>query len=170
MSRQLGLLVTDASPLITLAAADALECLTMPGLRVLIPDMVYFEVTQDLAKTGAEDIVQWARMHQGQVELVPTSVFSEFQIVRLADERARSKGRGEQAALEVLSAEIDRDADLEAVLLFEDNDVKTRRFVLGLPERVTALSTGDLLHELEHDVIELNLFGYPSAGGCDSRL
>lgn len=58
MTRRLGLLVTDASPLITLAAAEALDCLTIPGLRVLIPDMVYFEVTQDLAKTGAEDIVR----------------------------------------------------------------------------------------------------------------
>ena len=121
----------------------------MPGLRVLIPDMVYFEVTQDLAKTGAEDIVQWARTHQCQVELVPTSVFSEFQIIRFADERTRSKGRGEQAALEVLTAEIDKDPDLEAPLLFEDHDGNRRRFVLGLPKRVTALSTGDLLYELE---------------------
>ena len=148
MSR-LGLLVTDASPLITLAAADALECLTMPGLRVVIPDMVYFEVTEDLSRTGAEDIVQWARRHQGQVEIVLTSVFSEFQVIRGADPRTRSKGRGELAALEVLNAEIDRDSELEALLLYEDNDVKKRRFVRGLPERVTALSTGDLLHELE---------------------
>jgi ATP:corrinoid adenosyltransferase len=92
VTQQLGLLVTDASPLITLAAAEALECLTMPGLRVVIPDMVYFEVTQDLAKTGAEDIVQWARRHQGQVEIVVTSVFAEFQVVRAADPRTRSKG------------------------------------------------------------------------------
>lgn len=113
MTRRLGL-VTDASPLIALAAAEALECLTMPGLRVVLPDMVYFEVTEDLARTGAEDIVQWARRHQGQVEIVPTSVFSEFQIVRSADARARSKGRGEQAALEVLNVEIDKDPDLEA--------------------------------------------------------
>ena len=63
MTRRLGLLVTDASPLITLAAAKALECLTMPGLRVLIPDMVYYDLTQDLAKTGAEDIVRWVRRH-----------------------------------------------------------------------------------------------------------
>lgn len=146
---QLGLLVTDASPLITLAAADALECLTMPGLRVVIPDMVYFEVTQDLAKTGAEGIVQWARRHQGQVEIVVTSVFAEFQTLRAANEKVRSKGRGEQSALEVLNAEIDKDPNLEALLLFEDNDVRTRRFVRALPERVMALSTGDLLHELE---------------------
>ena len=149
MTRRLGLLVTDASPLITLAAAEALECLTMPGLRVVIPDMVYFEVTQDLAMTGAEDIVQWARRHQGQVEIVVTSVFAEFQVVRAADPRTRSKGRGELSALEVLNAEIDHDPDLEALLLFEDNDVRKRRFVRGLPERVTSLSTGDLLHELE---------------------
>ncbi len=149
MTRRLGLLVTDASPLITLAAAEALECLTMPGLRVLIPDMVYYEVTQDLAKTGAEDIVQWVRRHQGQVELVVTSVFAEFQVLRAADERTRSKGRGEQSALEVLNVEIDKDPDIEAILLFEDNDVRKRGFVRGLPERVTALSTGDLLRELE---------------------
>jgi hypothetical protein len=149
MTRRLGLLVTDASPLITLAAAEALECLTMPGLRVLIPDMVYFEVTQDLAKTGAEDIVRWVRRHPGQVEIIVTSVFAEFQVLRAADDRTRSKGRGEQSALEVLNDEIDRDADIEAILLFEDNDVRKRRFVRGLPERVTALSTGDLLLELE---------------------
>lgn len=146
---QLGLLVTDASPLITLAAAEALECLTMPGLRVLIPDMVYFEVTQDLAKTGASDIVGWATRHAGQVEIVVTNEFAEFQVLRGADPKTKSKGRGERSALEVLNREIDRTPDLEAVLLFEDNDVRTRRFVRGLPERVTALSTGDLLHELE---------------------
>lgn len=101
MTKRLGLIVTDASPLITLAAGEALDCLTLPGLPVIIPDMVYFEVTQDLARTGAEDIVRWSRRHRGQVEIVPTSVFSEFQIVRAADPRARSKGRGEQAAVEI---------------------------------------------------------------------
>lgn len=149
MSRRLGLLVTDASPLITLAAAEALECLTMPGLRVLIPDMVYFEVTQDMARTGAEDIVRWARRHPGQVEIIVTSVFAEFQVLRAADERTRSRGRGEQSALEVLNDEIDRDPDVEAILLFEDSDVRRRAFVRALPERVMALSTGDLLRELE---------------------
>jgi hypothetical protein len=85
MTKRRGLLVTDASPLITLAAGEALECLTMPGLRVLIPDMVCYEVTQDLAKTGADDVVQWARRHRGQVEIVATSVFAEFQVLRAAN-------------------------------------------------------------------------------------
>jgi hypothetical protein len=149
MTRRLGLIVTDASPLITLAAGDALECLTMPGLRVVIPDMVYFEVAQDLARTGAADIVAWARRHYGQVEIAPTSVFSEFQVVRAADPNTRSKGRGELSAAEILGAEIERDAELEALLLYEDNDIRTRRFVGALPERVMTISTGDLLRELE---------------------
>ena len=149
MTKPLGLLVTDASPLITLAAADALECLSMPGVHVIIPDMVYFEVTRDLARTGAEDIVRWARRHAGQVEVVMTTIFTEFQVLQAADARVRSKGRGEQSALEILNNEINSDPDLEAILLFEDNDVRKRRFVQALPERVAALSTGDLLRELE---------------------
>jgi hypothetical protein len=149
MTRRLGLIVTDASPLITLAAAEALDCLTMPGVPVIIPDMVYFEVTQDLARLGARDIVDWARKHHGQVEIIPTNVFAEFQTLRAADPRTRSDDRGEQAALEILNAAIALDSDLEAVLFFEDSDVRKRRFVSLLPERVMTLSTGDLLHELE---------------------
>lgn len=149
MTRHLGLIVTDASPLITLAAGEALECLTMPGVTVIIPDMVYAEVTEDLVRLGADDVVQWARKHHGQVEIVPTSVFAEFQALRAVNPRTRSRGRGEQAALEVLNAAVADDSDLEAVLIFEDTDVRKRRFVRALPERVMALSTGDLLRELE---------------------
>jgi hypothetical protein len=77
MTRRLGLIVTDASPLITLAAGEALECLTMPGVPVIIPDMVYAEVTEDLGKLGADDVVQWVRGHHGQVEIAPTTMFAE---------------------------------------------------------------------------------------------
>jgi hypothetical protein len=71
VTRRPGLIVTDASPLIKLAAGDALECLTMVGVTVMIPDMVYAEVAEDLARPGADEIVQWARRHHGQVEIAP---------------------------------------------------------------------------------------------------
>jgi len=70
--------------------------------------------------------------------------------VRGVNPNTRFRGRGEQAALEVLSYEIAADADLQALLLFEDNDLRSREFVRLLPERVTALSTGDFLQELEN--------------------
>ncbi len=41
-----GLIVTDTSPLITLALADALDVLLRPGLPVSIPDAVYVEATR----------------------------------------------------------------------------------------------------------------------------
>src|SRR2546430_440722 len=55
----------------------------------------------------------------------------------------------ERASLEVLRHKTAADPELQAMLLFEDSDIRRRRFVLLLPERVTAISTGDFLHELE---------------------
>ena len=149
MNAEFGLLVTDASPLITLAAADALSCLTRLGLPIIIPDMVYVEVTQDVARLGASQIVDWVREAGADVRIAPTRIYSEFEAVRLLDPKTRSRGRGEQAALEILNAELARLPETHAFLLFEDSDVGKRSFVRALPENVAAISTGDLLRELE---------------------
>ena len=111
--------------------------------------MVYAEITRDMARLGADEVVNWVRQNLGQVQIVPTQVFADYQVLLSINPKTRSKGRGEQSALEVLNYETSADQNLHAVLLFEDNDIQTRNFVRVLPERVTALSTGDLLHELE---------------------
>jgi hypothetical protein len=49
----------------------------------------------------------------------------------------------------VLAAAVSADPQLHAILLFEDSDILRRSFARLLPERVTALSTGDFLQELE---------------------
>ena len=82
MSTRFDLIVTDASPLITLAAADALDCLTIPAWRVVIPDMVYAKVTRDLARLGAAGVVAWVRAHRHRVTIAPTEVFAEFQALQ----------------------------------------------------------------------------------------
>ncbi len=149
MTKRLGLIVTDASPLITLGAAQALSCLIMPNVPVFVPDMVYAEVARDMTKLGAKEVVDWIREHLGQVEIIPTEIYAEYEALQAINPNIRSKGRGEQAALEVLAYEVASDPDLQAVLLFEDSDIRSREFVRVLPERVTALSTGDLLRELQ---------------------
>lgn len=149
MTPEFGLLVTDASPLITLAAADALNCLTRLGLPVTIPDMVYTEVTQDLAKLGASRVIAWVRAHPDQVRIAPTQVYAEFEALRTLNSNAKSRGRGEQAALEILNAYTLTSPDSRAFLLFEDSDIVRRSFVRTLPENVVSISTGDLLKELE---------------------
>ena len=44
---KLSLIVTDSGPLITLAVAGALDVLFLPGLPVIVPDMVRHEVIAD---------------------------------------------------------------------------------------------------------------------------
>lgn len=146
---RLGVIVTDASPLITLAAADALDTLLMPNVPVLIPDMIYTEVTRDLRKLGAAAVIRWIQDNRSQVTIVPTETFAEYQALLAVNPKTKSKGRGERAAIEVLDHEIATTDDLHAILLFEDTDIRRRRFVRLLPDRVTPLSTGDLLAELE---------------------
>lgn len=149
MTSSFGLLVTDASPLITLAAADQLNCLTRVGLPVTIPDMVYTEVTQDLARLGASRVIDWVRSHSEQVRIAPTQIYAEFEALRLLNPSVKSRGRGEQAALEILNDYVATHPDMQAFLLFEDSDITKRNFVRALPENVTSISTGDLLRELE---------------------
>jgi hypothetical protein len=69
--------------------------------------------------------------------------------LQVTNPRTQSRGRGELAALEILNAAVAQDPGLEAILLFEDSDIKARRFVRTMPERVAPLSTGDFLYELE---------------------
>jgi len=116
---------------------------------VLIPDMVHAEVARDMTRLGAKEIVDWIRTHGEQVKIIATEDYAEFEALRAINPNMRSKGRGEQAAAEVLGYEIDANPGLHIILLFEDSDIRNREFVRLLPERVTASSTGDLLHELE---------------------
>jgi hypothetical protein len=149
VTERLGLIVTDASPLLTLGAAGSLDCLLLPGVPVFIPDMVYTEVTQDMARLGAGEVVRWIQAHERQVQIAVTEVYAEYEALRLINPNTRFQDRGERAALEVLNYKTAADPELQALLLFEDNDIRRRRFVRLLPERVTAISTGDFLQELE---------------------
>jgi hypothetical protein len=149
VTERLGLIVTDASPLITLGAAGALDCLLLPGVPVFIPDMVYTEVTRDMARLGAGEVVTWIRAYEEQVQIAVTEVYAEYEALRAINPNTRFQDRGERAALEVLNHKTVADPELQALLLFEDTDIRRRRFVRLLPERVAAISTGDFLQELE---------------------
>lgn len=147
MSKRFHLIVTDASPLITLAAADSLSCLTAPGLPLDIPDMVYFEAVRFPQKLGASELVDWMQQNAGLVRIEPTQVFAEFQKLLAVDPGTKSRGRGEQAALEVLDQHALRHPDDETLLLFEDSDVIRKRFVL--PQEAHPITTADLLDALQ---------------------
>ena len=140
-----SLIVTDTSPLITLALADSLGALLRPGLPVSIPDAVYVEATRIRAAPGAETIVDWINANLDQVRIVPTEIGIDQQ--RRLEEGRSIRAMGELAALEVLDRSLLRDASAAALLLFQDSDVSRRRAVVD--DRVTLVSTGDFLRELE---------------------
>ena len=61
MSKPYSLIITDTSPLITLALADSLDALLRPGLTVHIPDAVYTEAIRirDAPVRAAPALALW---------------------------------------------------------------------------------------------------------------
>jgi hypothetical protein len=140
-----SLIVTDTSPLFTLVLAGSLDVLLRPGLPVSIPDAVYIEATRVHGAPGAEQIVEWINSHLDKVRIVPTDIGIDQQ--RRLEEGRSTRGLGEQSAIEVLERFLRGNPTAEALLLFEDSDVQKRRAIVD--ERVSLISTGDFLRELE---------------------
>ena len=145
MSKSFSLIVTDTSPLFTLVLADSLDALLRPGLPITIPDAVYIEATRVHGAPGAEQIVEWINAHLDMVRIVPTEAGIDQQ--RRLEEGRSIRGLGEQAAIEALERYLRVDPSAEALLLFEDTDIEKRRAIVD--ERVSLISTGDFLRELE---------------------
>ena len=145
MTGPFSLIVTDTSPLFTLVLAGSLDILLRPGLPVRIPDAVYIEATRVHGSPGAEQIVAWINDHLGAVEIAPTDIGIDQQ--RRLEEGRTIRGLGERAAIETLDRWLRRDPTAEALLLFEDTDIEKRRAVVD--QRVSLISTGDFLRELE---------------------
>jgi predicted nucleic acid-binding protein len=141
------LIVTDAGPLITLAVADALDTLKLLGARIIIPDLVWFEVTRHADKPGAKVLIAWLESNRDIVEIGATEEFAEFSALLALNPELRTRNRGEIAAAEVLANELD---GMEAgLLLFEDTDIRKANFLVRLPDNVLILSTSTFLHGLD---------------------
>ena len=145
MNGAFRVIVSDTSPLLTLALAGSLDLLVRPGIPVHIPDAVYVEATRVRGAPGAGDIVAWIGEHLDEVRIVPTETGVDQQ--RRLEEGRSTRGLGEQAALEALDRFLDHAGDAEALLLFEDSDIGRRRAVLDV--RACLISTGDFLRVLE---------------------
>ncbi|MGD0865013.1 MAG: hypothetical protein ABSA49_05605 [Rhizomicrobium sp.] len=145
MTGPFSLIVTDTSPLFTLVLAGSLDVLLRPGIAVSIPDAVYIEATRVHGAPGAEQIVEWINAHIEAVRIVPTEIGIDQQ--RRLEEGRSIRGLGEQAAIETLERFLRSDPAAEALLLFEDSAVGKRRAVVD--QRVSLISTGDFLRELE---------------------
>ena len=95
---------------------------------------------------GADRIVEWINAHLEEVRIVPTEIGVDQQR-RIEEGRSISRPRragGDRGARPVSAQRI---PEAEALLLFEDTDIERRRAIVD--ERVSLISTGDFLRELE---------------------
>lgn len=146
MPDRVSLVVTDAPPLITLAAAKSLDYLLYPDLPVIIPDAVFFEATGSAGKLGAQEILDWYRAHTGQVRIEPTQVFQDELLLREQAGRKPARDLGERSALEFIRS-LPMTNDSRVLLLSDDRDVE--RLIVIDPDRLILLTTWDYLRQLE---------------------
>ncbi len=146
MPVEVKIIVTDAPPLITLAAAHCLDYLLYPALPVIIPDAVFFEATRAAGKLGAQEILDWYRDHVDIARVEPSEAFQNAAALLTTRSGRMPRDLGERAALEII-----RNYPLapreRALLLSDDRDVE--RVVVVDPERLILLTTWDYLVQLE---------------------
>jgi hypothetical protein len=149
MSR-ISLYVLDTGPLITLAAADSLDYLVYPDVTVVIPDAVFYEATRDIAKLGAQSIIDWVKANHARIEIAVTNAYLNFEAAREVNPVAYEPNLGERAAVEVIEEPTRLQNDEKAVLLCEETAV-TRRIVVRDRARIVELTTMDFLRLLEEE-------------------
>ena len=146
MAAEVTIIVTDAPPLITLAAAKSLDYLLYPALPVIIPDAVLYEATSASGKLGAQEILDWYRAHTDVVRIEPTETFQNEMTLREIAGHKPARDLGERAAIEIIrSYPLAKDA--LALLLSDDRDAE--RLVVVDPDKLILLTTWDYLRQLE---------------------
>jgi hypothetical protein len=136
-------LLPDAGPLITLAYADALDLLLMPGWSVALVDMVLHEVTRNSTPTS-EQIAGWVRQHG--VPVLGTRVYRHHTQTGTVAAPARKSNLGELAVQEAMN-EFALTPVRTGVFLFEDHRIARSSFLL--PSNCRKVSTRAFLIFLE---------------------
>lgn len=146
MNTPYSIIIPDSSPLITLAAADALDLLLKPKIPVMVPDGVHWETVRFPTKLGAADIVAWLQRSSSAVRIEATQEYANAQILIEAGQK-RVRGLGERCALEVVNLQARKNPNGKSIMLYEDSDVLGMRIIK--PERVDTMTTADFLFALE---------------------
>lgn len=120
-------IIADAGPLIHLAQADALPLLHQFGGRVVVVDMVAFEVTQDLSSPGAVELRDWLERGQlagstAPVSIEDTSTGRLFVLARQTDPSIRVRDAGERAIVDWLAEKV-AGTSTAAIVIYENGKV-----------------------------------------------
>lgn len=138
------ILLADASPLITLAYADALDVLFAPSWQVELVDMVVHEVTRSDTPTSHK-IRAWIEKHS--IPVRTSEIFTRYDKALSSGEAPRKANLGELAIQEVMQSFVLTDPPQVGVFLFEDHKIARESFVI--PDNCRKISTRAYLLFLE---------------------
>lgn len=144
MSSDPVILLSDAGPLITLAYADSLDVLLLPGWTVQMVDMVLHEVTRNQTPTS-QKISQWVERHRLPVR--ETRVFQRYSKALAARNMPRKANLGEVAVQEIMNDFALLSPTPTGIFLFEDHKIARASFLL--PANCYKISTRAFLQFLE---------------------
>lgn len=141
-----AVVVPDVSPLIHLAAVDALSLLQEFG-RVIVMDVVAFEASADLEKPWASEVAAWLRRDAKglpPVAIVATEIGEAYRLARQADPRFRLRNAGESAIRDWL-VETLPEIGGAALVVYEDEKVPKLIRRENMAELVVMATTRALL-------------------------
>lgn len=123
----IAVIITDASPVLTLARIGRLDLLGSFAVPVRIVDQVYYEVTKPENDPKGEVAASLKRLHN-QIEIVETLIGFAFRTKTERGERPRSANLGEVAVDEYATAlAYSSGPNFVPLVLFEDPDVMDLR-------------------------------------------
>lgn len=140
------IIVPDTSPLIHLAAVDALSILTRLG-QVIIADMVVYEATADLSKPWAVEIASWIeegtrKGSDAPIKIEKTETGETFRLALMTDPLHRMPNAGENAIIDWLSTKTE---EHEAIVVYENGRVPRAIERQGFNTNIAVMTTRALL-------------------------
>lgn len=143
LSQRNILIITDTSPLLTLAKGDGLDSLLAAGLDTRIPDAVFNEATKS-KHPDAQVIGDWVIRNSDRLTIIPTQANVERE--RLLEAGRKAPDYGEKAVIEAATRILERNPGIRPILLVEEKQLPG---LAPLQDRVEALQTGSFLKTLE---------------------
>lgn len=145
-------IVPDTSPLIHLAAVNALSILNRLG-SVVLADMVVYEATADLSKPWAPEIAAWIAEGQREGSNAPVTVETTetgetFRLALQTDPSHRAPNAGEVAIVEWLAERIE-DTTTGALVVYENGKVPRVIAQQGMNANIAVVTTRALLQLAE---------------------
>ncbi|HEX3440061.1 MAG TPA: hypothetical protein VHT93_06925 [Pseudolabrys sp.] len=151
MTQRCILVIPDAGPINSLWVANSLNLLLALKMPIIIIDEVYAELTSEPERyQKAHDVKAFVEGHADVFKIEKTTVGHLAAQARARGETLTDEGLGEAAIAEFFKKGIEKyaRADEPVLLLFEDSDIRTVRFVRK-PANMHLLTTIAMLRGLE---------------------